>query len=52
MIKNIGQYLVCMRNDKIILSLNDHSFDCWVDADFCGMWDADTAEYNRITAQY
>ena len=40
-----------MRDRGVFLSLNDNLFDCWVDADFWGMWDAETAEYDGMTAR-
>ena len=30
---------------------NDHSFDVWADADFCGLWDKETAIDDETTAK-
>jgi hypothetical protein len=34
--KRIVKYLVGTKDEGIYLQPNDHSFDCWVDADFVG----------------
>jgi hypothetical protein len=42
-VKRIGKYLLATKDKGLILNPKDHSFDCWVDADFVG-------NYNRINA--
>jgi hypothetical protein len=35
-VKRIGKYLLATKDKGLILNPKDHSFDCWVDADFVG----------------
>ena len=39
------------RENGLILKPNDHSFDCYVDADFQGGWDIETATEDSTTAK-
>jgi len=50
-IKRIVKYLVGTQDKGIILNPKDHSFDCWVDADFVGNWDRVNADVDPSTAK-
>ena len=51
-VKRIGRYLLATRDAGIILKPDpSKSFDVWVDSDFCGQWDPDTAIYDPTTAR-
>ena len=50
-IKRIVKYLVGTQDRGIILNPRDHSFDCWVDADFVGNWDRVNADVDPSTAK-
>ena len=50
-VRYIVRYLMTMRNKGLILRPNDHSFDCYVDADFQGGWNAETATDDSTTAK-
>jgi hypothetical protein len=39
------------RDKGIILSPKEISFECYADADFCGLWNQDTAEHDQLTAK-
>jgi hypothetical protein len=47
----IGRHLLPTKDEGIIFDPNEHSFECWVDADFCGNWDPATAEHDSTTAR-
>jgi Reverse transcriptase (RNA-dependent DNA polymerase) len=38
-VKRIAKYLNTTKDKGMILNPKNHSFDCWVDADFVGNWD-------------
>ena len=51
-VKRIGRYLLGTKDDGIILKPDSSkSFDCYLDSDFCGLWDAETALYDPATAK-
>ncbi|KAI2493616.1 hypothetical protein MHU86_20940 [Fragilaria crotonensis] len=50
-IRHIGRYLVGTKDKGIILNPTTASFDCYVDADFCGTWNPDTAEGDSSTSK-
>jgi hypothetical protein len=50
-VKRIGKYLMATKDKGIILNPKDHSFDCWVDADFVGNWDRVNADVDPSTAK-
>jgi len=37
----IGMYLLSTQDKGLIMAPKEHSFDCWVDADFAGNWSKD-----------
>jgi hypothetical protein len=49
--KRIVKYLVGTKDEGIYLRRNDHSFDCWVDADFVGNLVQVNADVNPSTAK-
>jgi Reverse transcriptase (RNA-dependent DNA polymerase)/GAG-pre-integrase domain len=50
-IKQIGKYLQSTRDKGMILNPKQHSFDCYVDADFVGNWNRVTADVDPGTAK-
>ena len=51
-IKHIGRYLLKTRGKGVIIKpRKEQSFECWVDADFCGNWDKDIAPLEPDTAR-
>ena len=50
-VRYIVRYLMATRDKGLILRPNDHSFDCYVDADFQGGWDIETATEDSTTAK-
>jgi hypothetical protein len=50
-VRYIVRYLVSTRNKGLILNPTRHSFECYVDADFQGGWDIDTASEDSTTAK-
>ena len=50
-VKHIGKYLLATKDQGIYLRPNDHSFDCWVDADFVGNWNKVNADIDPSTAK-
>ena len=48
---HIGRYLIGTKNKGIILNPSQDLFDCYVDADFCGTWNPDTAEGDSSTSK-
>ena len=50
-VKYIGKYLQGTQDKGIILNPKDHSFDNWVDADFIGNWNKQTAEVDPSVAK-
>ena len=44
-------YLAHMKDKGLQLKPNNESMECWVDSDFCGLWNKDWAEYDKMTAQ-
>lgn len=51
-VKRIGRYLLKTRNEGMIIKPDTNaSFDCYVDADFCGNWDKETAPTDPDTAR-
>ena len=50
-VKQIGRYLLKTKDKGIILDPKQESFECYVDADFAGLWNEDTAAYDPITSK-
>jgi hypothetical protein len=50
-VKRIGRYLMGTLDKGIILNPTEDSFECYVDADFCGNWNANTASEDAGTAK-
>ena len=50
-VHHIVRFLMGTRNEGIILDPQDVSFECYADADFCGLWDKNTAEQDANTAK-
>jgi hypothetical protein len=50
-VRYIVRYLMKTRDMGIILKPSNHSFECYVDADFQGGWDAKTASEDSTTAK-
>jgi len=51
-IKHLGRYLLNNRDKGLILKPEmSHSFSCYVDADFCGNWDASISTADPDTAK-
>ena len=51
-VKKIGRYLVSTRDKGILMRPQvDHSFDCWVDANFAGDWNQPTTLSDPMTAK-
>ena len=50
-VMDIARYLLQTRDQGIIMTPTNESFECYVDADFAGLWDAETAEHDRTTAR-
>ena len=50
-VKRIGKYLLATKDKGMILNPKNHSFDCWVDADFVGNWDRVNADVDPGTAK-
>ena len=51
-VKKIGRYLVSTRDKGIFMQPQvDHSFDCWVDANFAGDWNQPTTLSDPMTAK-
>ena len=50
-VRHIGRYLIGTKDKGIILDPKGNSFDCYVDADFCGNWNPDTAEGDSSTSK-
>ena len=50
-VHHIVRFLIGTRNEGIILQPQEVSFECFADADFCGLWNKDTAEEDSNTAK-
>ena len=50
-VRYIVRYLMTTRDKGLILRPNGHSFECYVDADFQGGWDIQTASEDSTTAK-
>jgi Reverse transcriptase (RNA-dependent DNA polymerase) len=50
-VKRIVKYLVGTKDKGIYLRPDNHSFECWVDADFVGNWDRVNADVDPSTAK-
>jgi hypothetical protein len=50
-VKRIGRYLMGTKDKGVILDPKVNSFECYVDADFCGNWNPDTASDDPATAK-
>jgi hypothetical protein len=50
-VKKIVRYLKGTEDKGIIYQPNDHSFDVYADADFCGLWDHSIAEEDPVTSK-
>jgi Reverse transcriptase (RNA-dependent DNA polymerase) len=50
-VKRIGKYLLDTKDKGLILNPKDHSFECYVDADFVGNWNRATADVDPSTAK-
>ena len=43
-------YLAGTRDKGLHLKPNNKSMECWVDSNFCSLWDKECAEYHKMTA--
>jgi hypothetical protein len=50
-VHHIVRFLAGTRDKGIILSPKEILFKCFADADFCGLWNRDTAEHDQSTAK-
>ena len=50
-VKRIVRYLLGTADKGFLLSPNDHSFECWADADYAGNWNRDFAMEDIGTAR-
>ena len=50
-LKKIGRYLVGTKDKGMVLNPRQHSFDCFVDADFAGNWDRVHSDVDPSTAK-
>jgi hypothetical protein len=50
-IRQIGKYLQGTKERGIILAPTEHSFESYVDADFCGLWNTETAMNDPMTSK-
>ena len=50
-VKHIVKYLMTTKDQGIYLRPDDHSFDCWVDADFVGNWNKVNSDVDPSTAK-
>ena len=50
-VKHIVKYLLTTKDQGIYLRPKEHSFDCWVDADFVGNWNKVNADVDPSTAK-
>lgn len=50
-VKRIARYLKGTSDKGIIYKPTKHSFEVWVDADFCGLWDRETAIEDPSTSK-
>jgi Reverse transcriptase (RNA-dependent DNA polymerase)/GAG-pre-integrase domain len=50
-VKLIGRYLLGTADKGLICTPDESSFNCYCDADFCGLWDPGTAEMDPSTAR-
>ena len=50
-VKRIGRYLMGTKDKGVILDPKVNSFECYVDADFCGNWNPETASDDPATAK-
>ena len=50
-VRRICRYLAGTKNRGIIMDPNDQEFEVFVDADFCGLWDKDTAIHDPSTTK-
>ena len=50
-IKNIGRYLLATHEQGMYFHPNKESFECYMDADYCGNWDKSIAADDPDTAR-
>jgi hypothetical protein len=50
-VRRIRKYLKGTADKGIILKPTDHSFESFVNADFCGLWNPETALYDTLTSK-
>ncbi|KAI2497267.1 hypothetical protein MHU86_17231 [Fragilaria crotonensis] len=50
-VRCIVRYLIGTKEEGLILDPSNASFDCFVDADFCGTWNPETAEGDASTSK-
>jgi hypothetical protein len=50
-VHHIVRFLAGTRGQGIILNPKKTSFECFADADFCGLWNKETAEHDPNTAR-
>ena len=50
-VHNIVRFLLATREEVLILDPGETIFKCWADADFCGLWNKDTAAEDPNTAR-
>lgn len=51
-VHRIVRYLIGTKNEGILMRPNKEiAFECYADADYCGLWNKDTAEHDQSTAK-
>jgi len=50
-VHRIVRYLVGTQNEGVLLDPKEPMFEVWCDADFCGLWDKQTAAHDPATAR-
>ena len=50
-VHHLCAYLAGTKDKGLQLKPNNKSIECWVDSDFCGLWDKNWAEYDKMTAR-
>ena len=50
-VHRICKYLAATQDEGLILNPGEQVFECWPDADFCGLWNKDTAGKDKDTAK-
>jgi hypothetical protein len=50
-VRRIGKYLKGTADKGLLLAPTQHSFVSYVDADFCGLWNPETAMFDTLTSK-